>query len=78
MAYDPKPIALTQVDAGDYTGPAPQPFVVVGDIPGGGGGSSITPQEAPVIDPEPADLEAVAAALQDVVDALIAAGVFTE
>lgn len=74
MAYDPKPIALTQVDAEDYSGPAPQPFVVVGDIPG----SSITPQAAPVIDPEPADLEAVAAALQDVVDALVAAGVFTE
>lgn len=74
MAYDPKPIALTQVDDEDYTGPAPQPFVVVGEIPGG---SAITPQEAPVIDPAPADLEAAAAALQDVVDALIAAGVFT-
>lgn len=30
----PKPIALTQIDSGAYTGPAPQPFVVVGEIPG--------------------------------------------
>lgn len=30
---DPKPIALTQVAEGDYSGPAPQPFVIVGDIP---------------------------------------------
>lgn len=35
----PKPVSLTQVDAGDYDGPFdPQPLVVVGPIPGGGGG----------------------------------------
>lgn len=35
----PKPITLTQVDAGDYESAfEPQPFVVVGPIPGGGGG----------------------------------------
>lgn len=35
---DPKPIALTQVAEGDYDGAGdPQPFVVVGDIPGAGG-----------------------------------------
>ncbi|MFT4260344.1 hypothetical protein [Microbacterium sp.] len=34
----PKPVALTQVAAGDYTGPEPQPLVVVGPVPGGGGG----------------------------------------
>lgn len=36
---DPRPISLTQVDADAYTGAFdPQPFVVVGPIPGGGGG----------------------------------------
>lgn len=34
--FDPKPISLTQVDETDYTGPKPQPFVVVGDVPGNG------------------------------------------
>lgn len=34
---NPKPITLTQVDEGDYSGPAPQPLVIVGDAPGGGG-----------------------------------------
>ena len=35
---NPKPISLTQVDAGDYDSPfAPEPMVVVGDMPGGGG-----------------------------------------
>lgn len=35
----PKPITLTQVDAEDYESVfEPQPFVVVGPIPGGGGG----------------------------------------
>lgn len=29
---DPKPITLTQVDEGDYAGPAPQPFVAVGGV----------------------------------------------
>lgn len=38
---DPKPISLTQVDAEDFDGDyAPQPFVVVGDIPGAGGGAT--------------------------------------
>lgn len=31
----PKPISLTQVDTNTYTGLEPQPFVIVGDIPGG-------------------------------------------
>lgn len=70
---DPKPISLTQTDAEDYEGPTPQPFTVVGTIPGAG----ITPQEAPVIDSTPADAAAVAADLQNVVDALVAAGVLT-
>lgn len=35
---NPKPITLTQVDAVNYEGAGdPQPFVVVGDIPGAGG-----------------------------------------
>ena len=36
---DPKPVSLTQVDTEDYSGTfAPEPLLVVGDIPGGGGG----------------------------------------
>ena len=35
MAFEPKPVSLTQVDAGDYDGTfTPEPLVVVGDIPG--------------------------------------------
>ena len=35
MALAPKPITLTQVDADAYAGiAAPQPFVLVGGIPG--------------------------------------------
>lgn len=30
-----KPISLTQVDTGDYAGPKPKAYVVVGDIPVG-------------------------------------------
>lgn len=38
---DPKPISLTHIDAEAYTGlEPPQPFVVVGDMPGGGGGGT--------------------------------------
>lgn len=38
---NPKPVALTQVAAGDYTGRgAPKPLLVVGDIPGAGGGAT--------------------------------------
>jgi len=37
MANAPKPISLTQIDEGEYDGPrAPQPFLVVGEMPGGG------------------------------------------
>jgi hypothetical protein len=73
---DAKPIALTQVAEEDYEGPTPKPFVVVGDIPGTD--AEIEPQAAPVIDDDPADAAAVATDLQAVVDALVAAGVFTE
>lgn len=38
---NPKPIALTQVDEVDYSGPEPKPYVVVGPIPGGGGGGAV-------------------------------------
>jgi hypothetical protein len=67
----PKPISLTQSDTnpGSYT---PKPYVVVGAIPG-----SVEAQAAPAIDDSPADAAAVATDLQSVVDALIAAGVFT-
>lgn len=71
-----KPVVLTQMDAGEYAGPAPKPLVVVGEIPGTA--SEITPQAAPTIDAEPADADAVASDLQAVVTALIAAGVFTD
>lgn len=71
----PQPISLTQIDANNYTGYTPKPVVVVGDLPGVG--AEITSQPAPAIDPAPADADAVAADLQSVVNALIAAGVFT-
>ena len=70
---DPKPVTLTQVDTGAYTGAySPQPLVIVGSVPG-----EVTPQAAPTIDVTPADATAVATDLQAVVTALIAAGVFT-
>lgn len=81
MTPRPKPITLTQVDELDYEfEQAPAPFVVVGEIPGTGGGDGpeITPQAAPVIDTEPEDADAVAADLVSVVAALVAAGVFTD
>lgn len=34
MAFEPKPVVLTQIDAADYEGAGePQPLVVVGDLP---------------------------------------------
>ena len=71
----PQPITLTQIDANNYTGYTPKPVVVVGPIPGTD--PEIDPQPAPAINPAPADADAVAADLQSVVDALVAAGVFT-
>lgn len=71
----PQPISLTQIDANNYTGYTPKPVVVVGSLPGVG--AEITPQAAPTIDDTPTDAAAVATDLQTVVDALVAAGVFT-
>ncbi len=68
----PQPITLTQIDAQDYEGYSPKPVQVVGSLPG-----AIDPQTAPTIDDTPTDAAAVATDLQSVVDALIAAGVFT-
>ena len=46
MALAPKPISLTQVATNTYAGAGdPQPFVVVGDIPGGSGGAAFDPTE---------------------------------
>ena len=50
---------------------APEPVEIYGL------GGSVDPQAAPTIDDTPADAAAVAADLQAVVDALVAAGVFT-
>lgn len=69
----PKPITIEYIDPSNYEGYTPQPFAIVGDAP-----AEVTPQVAPAVDPAPADADAVAADLQSVVDALIAAGVFTE
>ena len=63
---DPKPIALTVVDSGDYVGPDPQPLVHVGALP--------FVADFVAIDETPADAAAVATDLKAVVDALIAAG----
>lgn len=32
---DPKPISVVYVDPAEYAGPAPQPFAVIGQEPGG-------------------------------------------
>jgi hypothetical protein len=69
---DPKPISVTY-GANPTPNVDPQPFVIVGDAP-----AAFEPQEAPVIDDDPADAGAVAADLQAVVDALVAAGILTE
>lgn len=72
----PIPIKLTQVDTVDYSGMfRPAEYVVVGSVPSTD--AVITPQAAPTVDPAPADAAAVATDLQAVVDALVAAGVFT-
>lgn len=65
-----KPVTLT---AGANPNPhlAPEPLIVVGGLPG------IDPQAAPAVDDSPADAAAVAADLQGLVDALVAAGVLT-
>lgn len=76
MAIAGKPVKLTQVAVEDYEGPEPKPLVIVGEVPGTD--AEITAQAAPTIDASPADADAVAADLQAVVDALVAAGVLTE
>lgn len=63
---DPKPIALTVIDSGDYTGPDPQPLVHVGALP--------FVADFVAIDETPASLNALAEQVKDVVDALVAAG----
>lgn len=69
----PKPITVEYVAPGSYTGAfAPKPYAIIGEEP-----TAITPQAAPAIDDTPADADAVAADLQSVVSALVAAGVFT-
>lgn len=73
MALAPKPITVEYVAPGDYTGAyAPKRYAIIGEAP-----TAIDPQTAPTIDDAPADAAAVAADLQTVVDALVAAGVFT-
>lgn len=68
MALAPKPFVLQDAVASGFD---PQPISIEGVIAG-------DPQAAPTIDGSPADAAAVAADLQAVVDALVAAGVFTE
>lgn len=73
MALAPKPITVEYVAPGNYTGAyAPKPYAIIGEEP-----AAIDPQPAPAIDDTPADADAVAADLQSVVNALVAAGVFT-
>lgn len=70
MAPAPKPLDLQPYS--DPSGRAPKPVSIAGL------GDPVEAQEAPTIDSTPADPAAVAADLQSVVDALVAAGVFTE
>lgn len=47
---DPKPIAVTYIAPEDYAGPAPQPFAIVGEEPGGGGAvASVNGQTGTVV-----------------------------
>lgn len=69
----PKPITIEYITPLNYTGAyAPKPYAIIGEEP-----AAIDPQPAPTIDDAPADADAVATDLQSVVDALVAAGVFT-
>ena len=63
-----KPVTLT-TGANPNPHLAPEPLIVVG--------GGIDPQVAPVVDDTPADAAAVAADLQSLVDALVAAGILT-
>lgn len=67
----PKPITLT---SGANPNPSvdPQPYVVVGGIAG-----TVTPQAAPTVNATPTDAAEVAGDLQDLVNALQAAGVLS-
>ena len=65
---DPKPITITQADT--WTGAGdPQPLQVIGT-----GNAMIVPAAFVAVDDTPADAAAVAADLEAVRDALIAAG----
>jgi len=72
---NPVPITLTQADTWDGKF-APQPYVVIGDVPSTG--PDFEPQEAPEIDAEPADVDALAAQVIELRDALVAGGFLTE
>lgn len=66
----PKPVKLTQVTTGSYTGPAPQPLVIVGTLPA----AAIT-KAAHVAPVTPAtDGTTAGTALNAVIASLIAAG----
>lgn len=67
MALAPKPYILQDAVDSAFE---PQPISIEGLV-------NIDPQPAPTIDDSPADAAAVATDLQSVVDALVAAGVFT-
>lgn len=63
---DPKPIALTVVDSGNYTGPDPQPLIHVGALP--------FVADFVAIDETPASATTLAVEVKALVDSLIAAG----
>lgn len=70
------PIPHVVAESGDV-GQAPAGAIPIALYGAGDGGDSVTPQPAPPIDPAPADATAVATDLQELVDALVAAGVLT-
>jgi hypothetical protein len=71
MAIASKPIKLTQVSAGSYTGPTPKPYLVVGTVPSG-----FTSAVAPAAASVPfADLTAAANAYNALRTALITSGI---
>lgn len=68
-----KPISLTQVNPGSYSGPTPQPYLIVGELPA----ATLTPAAA-VADiatadgSDPATTQALANATKAKVNALLA------
>jgi hypothetical protein len=52
---EPKPVTITVIEPGDYTGPTPEPLALIGDIPP----AALTVQALTAVPASFADLAAV-------------------